>query len=55
MRIPGRMEGKIIGEQEVSWKIYEDIAEILSQFSSLDSVSSIILARDSKDKIFMAV
>lgn len=46
---------EIIGEQEISWKIDEDIAEFLRQFYSLDLVSSIIARRKAKDKLFMTV
>lgn len=47
--------GKIIGEQDISWKIYEDVAEFLCQFYSLDLVSSIIARREAKHKLFLTV
>lgn len=47
--------GKIIGEQEISWKIYEDVAGFLCQFYSLDLVSSIIARKEAKHKLFMTV
>lgn len=46
---------KINGEQEISWKIYEDIAESLNQFYSLDSANSSIARREAEDKLFVAV
>lgn len=47
--------GKIIGEQEISREIYEDVAEFLCQFYSLDLVSPIIARREAKHKLFMTV
>lgn len=46
---------KRIGEQEISWKIYEHIAEFLCQIYSLDLVSSVIARREGKDKLFLIV
>lgn len=46
---------EITGEQEISCKIDEDIAEFLRQFYSLDLVSSISARRKAKDKLFMTV